>query len=491
MQATIKRGKFSIVFLVLLPVVALLVIFLYEDYTTAAQEVYNIIHAYESNHEVLEKLNYIINPFHNSTLQVILLLFILLILGYIRLFYLYRQRDESFLDPSTKVFNRRYYNEVVNTLNPKLYQLLVLRIENFNSIKHRHDEKITDIIVKAVVHRILRITRSHDIFIRFEEDTFVIFYKRKKDAKADILANRILEVITSQPIVAEGLYIQANIKIAINTQPQLHANLQEAIDKTKEDLHKVEKNNFVSSHNGSVNSSKKSRTIFELQEAIKHKHITPVFQPIYDAQSMRIVRYELFARILSPNKEVIKAKHFIQLVTGEAIHVELDITMLQHAVALIQEYAIILHLNVHVNTLCHDTMKQSIDTLLKDNAALASQLCIEINGLHEQQIYTKEAIKQYITHLKALGITVALDNFNLESIDFKDLLYCNPDILKLDATSIENDTYNILSLCQKMNIQTVIKTIQSEEELLSAQKSGANYLQGYFLAEPDFKIKEN
>ncbi len=79
---------------------------------------------------------------------------------------------------------------------------------------------------------------------------------------------------------------------------------------------------------------------------------------------------------------------------------------------------------------------------------------------------------------------MALDNFDLNSIDFKDLLYSNPDLLKLDIKTIMNDPYNIISMCQKMDIKTVLKNIEHDNELQYAKKSGSDYLQGYFLDEP-------
>ncbi|MEA2110502.1 MAG: GGDEF domain-containing protein [Campylobacterota bacterium] len=491
MQATLSPSKFSTVFLILLPVVVLLVIFLYKDYTTTTQEIHNIIHMSQMDHKVITELREIINPFTNLTLQVVSLLFILLTIGYIQLFFFYRHKSKSSLDPNTKVFDRKYYNKIMNTLNPKEYQVLLLQIENFDAIKSIYDENITNTLVTSVANRVLRIIRNHDIFIRFEDANFVIFYRRKRDSQSDILAQRIIDVIVSKPIVIEGLYIQADIKIAINTQPNHYTNLKEAIESTKNNLSTIEINSFRRSHYNSSGLSKTPQTIFELQEALKHQQVVPIFQPIYDLQNMQPCAYELFARILLPNNENIKAKDFIPFITHQTVNLDLDITMLKQAISVMQKHSIALHINLHISTLCHDSMRQNLDTLLKNSGTLPSQLCIEINGLHQTSKHTKEDIKQCINHLKKLGVLVALDNFDPDTIDLKDILYCNPDIVKLNFDTIECDTYDVLLLCKKMNIKTVIKSIQSEEELLSAQKSEANYLQGYFLSEPDFKIKEN
>jgi len=445
----------------------------------------------QTHHETVKQIEDIINPLNEMSFKVTLLLITLLIIGYIRLFFLHRKRDESFLDPVTQVFNRRYYHEVMKNLDPNLYQILLLRIDDYKSMKNRYDEEITDIILQSVANRILRIIRRQDVFIRFEGATFIIFYKQKRDEKADILAARIIESISKQPIIAEGLYINIDIQIAINSHPEENNTLQEAIEEAQKELQKIEKNSFRSSELGDFNSSKKSRTIFELQEALKENRVTPMFQPIYDAHTMKIARYELFARITSPHTELIKAIRFIELISNDPIGIELDISMLRQAITLIKEHHITLHLNLHVNTLCHESMQATINSGLKNDPTIASYLCIEINGLYQNNTFTKEMIKEQIDYLKALNITVILDNLDIEAIDFKDIIYLGPDMLKLDYVTINNDTYKLIQLSKKMNMQVVVKTIQNEEELLYAQKSNADFLQGYFLDEPDFNIKEN
>ncbi len=443
----------------------------------------------QAHHESVKQIEEIINPLNDLSFKITMLLTIILVVGYIRLFFLLRQRDESFLDPATQVFNRRYYHEVMKTLDPNLYQIILLRIDDFATIKNRYDEEITDIILQSVANRILRVIRRQDIFIRFEGATFIVFYKIKKDEMADILAARIIESISKQPIIAEGLYINIDLQVVINCHPEKSNTLQEAIKEAQKELQQMKKNSFKSSEQGNFNSSKKSRTIFELQEALKENRVAPIFQPIYDAHTMKIAHHELFARITSPHKEVIKAIHFIDLISNDPIGIELDIFMLRQAIALIKEHHLTLHLNLHVNTLCHESMQATINSELQNDSAIASRLCIEINGLYKNNTFTKEMIKEQIDYLKTLNITVALDNLNIETIDFKEIIYLGPDMLKLDYATINNDTYKLIQLSKNMNMKVVVKTIQNEKELLYAQKSNADFLQGYFLNEPDFKIK--
>jgi diguanylate cyclase (GGDEF)-like protein len=488
MKETFLGSKFSSIFLILLPLAALLFIFLYENYTSTLLEIHNILGEHENSHALIVQLEAIIDPLNNLTLQISIALFILLSIGYIRLFSLFVKRNQSFLDPNTKIFNRKYYQEVMRTLNPNEYQILLLHIENFNTISQRYDEEITNILVKSVAHRVSRIIRNHDIFILFEDATFLLFYKHKKDEKADILAQRILSVVTTQPIVAEGLYIKADIKIAINSQPDQYQNLTEAINKTKEELASIQLNSYKKAHTNPLDSSQTSRTIFELQEALKQHRIVPFYQAIYDATTMQIIAYELLARVTMPNNELLKASQFIPLISNSPVAIDLDMFMFDEAIKQIKEHSLSCHINLHVNTLCHEDMKHYIQTTLQNNLNIGLKLCIEINGLHQNRTYLKENVELNITQLKNLGVTVALDNFDLNSIDFKDLLYCNPDILKLDIKTILNDPYNIISMCKKMDIKTVIKSIEHNTELQHAKKSATDYVQGYFLDEPKGEI---
>ena len=442
------------------------------------------------NNKPLQQVEEIINPLNELSFTITLLLIILLIIAYIRLFFLYRQRDDSMVDPTTQVFNRRYYHEIMKSLDANYYQIILLRINDFTTIKTRYDEEITDIILQSVASRILRVTRRQDIFVHFEGATFIVFYKRKKDEKADILASRIIESISKQPIIAEGLYINIDLQIVINRHPEEQKTLQEAIAEAQKELQKIEKNSLSSTEQGNFNSSKKSRIIFELQEALKEHHIIPMLQPIYDASTMTIRSYELFARIVTPEKEVIRANHFIDLIVNDPIAIELDTFMLQQAMVLIKKHHVTLHLNIHVTTLCHDAFVSTLQEELHNAPAIATYLCIEINGLNQHNTIAKERIKKQLDLLKSFQVCVALDNIDIEAIDFKEIIYLGPDMLKLDYITVNNDTYKLIQLSKNMNIDVVVKTIQSEKELLYAQQSGAEFVQGYFLDEPDFTLKE-
>ncbi|RUM66927.1 MAG: hypothetical protein DSZ03_00435 [Sulfurimonas sp.] len=439
----------------------------------------------------LQQVEAIINPLNKLSFTITLLLMALLVIAYIRLFVLYRQRNDGMIDPTTQVFNRRYYHEVMKTLDANYYQIILLRINDFNAIKTRYDNEITDIILQSAASRILRVTRRQDIFLHFEDATFIVFYKRKKDEKADILAARIIESISKQPIIAEGLYINIDLQVVINRHPEEKKTLHEAIAEAQEELEQIEKNSLSSAEQGNFNSSKRSRIIFELQEALKEKYVMPMFQPIYSVETMTIHSYELFARIVTPQQEVVRANHFIDLIVDDSVAIELDIFMFDHAIAFIKKHHVILHLNIHLNTLCHETFQTHIQHALEHSPAVAPYLCIEVNGFSRYTLFSKEKIKTCLDLLRASHIDIALDNIDMETIDLKEIVYFGPDILKLDYITVNNDTYKLIQLSKNMNIKVVVKTIQSENELLYAQQSGATFVQGYFLDEPSFSIKDD
>ncbi len=443
------------------------------------------------NDKPFQQIEAIINPLNELSFTITLLLIVLLVIAYIRLFFLYRQRDDGVTDPTTQVFSRRYYHEVMKTLDANYYQIILLRINDFTAIKTRYDHEITDIILQSVASRILRVTRRQDIFVHFEGATFIVFYKRKKDEKADILASRISESISKQPIIAEGLYINIDLQIVINRHPETKKSLQEAIEEAQEELQHIETNSVNAEEHGRFNSSKKSRIIFELQEALKEHRINPMFQPIYTTDDMSIHAYELFARIVTPEQEIIRANHFIDLIIDDPVAIALDTFMLHQAVELIKKHHVTLHLNIHVTTLCHDAFMETLQEALRNAPAIATYLCMEINGLNHRNTITKEQIKKQFDLIKSLHVHIALDNVDIEAIDFKEILYLGPDMLKLDYITVNNDTYKLIQLSKNMNIDVVVKTIQSEKELLYAQQSGAKFLQGYFLDEPDFTLKEH
>ena len=99
---------------------------------------------------------------------------------------------------------------------------------------------------------------------------------------------------------------------------------------------------------------------------------------------------------------------------------------------------------------------------------------------------------EFITELKVRGCKIAIDDFGSGYSNFMNLLKMEVDILKIDGSmikKIENKNVRlvieaIVSMAQKLNIQTVAEFVETEDIQNTVCEIGINHSQGYYHSKP-------
>ncbi|WP_164521498.1 EAL domain-containing protein [Iodobacter ciconiae] len=138
---------------------------------------------------------------------------------------------------------------------------------------------------------------------------------------------------------------------------------------------------------------------------------------------------------------------------------------------------------------------EAFERILQDQGLRPADVVLEvlesaISDAHETDL--THALQNY----RQRGDRIALDNYSHASL--YRLLPLSPDIAKLDkafihATDNNSKAQQLLGQQVKMlhglDSQVVIEGIENTAQLTIAQESGADFLQGYFLAEPEYLDK--
>jgi EAL domain-containing protein (putative c-di-GMP-specific phosphodiesterase class I) len=95
--------------------------------------------------------------------------------------------------------------------------------------------------------------------------------------------------------------------------------------------------------------------------------------------------------------------------------------------------------------------------------------------------------------LKECGIGLAMDDFGTGYSSLSYLRVLPISLLKIDKSFVEEIGYSneknslteaIISLAQKLNIETLAEGVETKEQLDYLSKSGCDYLQGFYLSLP-------
>ncbi|MDU6834873.1 MAG: EAL domain-containing protein, partial [Bradyrhizobium sp.] len=101
--------------------------------------------------------------------------------------------------------------------------------------------------------------------------------------------------------------------------------------------------------------------------------------------------------------------------------------------------------------------------------------------------------EQSISALKAIGCGISLDDFGTGYSSLSHVHRLPLDKLKVDRSFVHDVNANPIShkiiksltgLCADMEISCVVEGVETKEQLDSLCRLGADYIQGYYFAEP-------
>ena len=228
----------------------------------------------------------------------------------------------------------------------------------------------------------------------------------------------------------------------------------------------------------------------ELSQAIKEDRIIPYLQPIAEAETGRIVKYETLARLIDSNGNIHPPKDFIPLAKTVKLYPEITRIIFEKALQIAQTYDIDINVNISAEDIKHHDTKESIIRHLMHSKA-AHHLTFEM--LETDEIDNYDDIRLFFTQIKTQGVKVAIDDFGSGYSNFAEILKLHVDYLKLDGSFIERLDRDeearefvrvINDLAHGLHIETIAEFVTTEEILQVLRELNVDYVQGYLIGEP-------
>lgn len=145
--------------------------------------------------------------------------------------------DLAVRDGLTGLFNRRYFNELINLeINrlkraPSALSLLMLDIDNFKIYNDTQGHPAGDELLKGAAKIFKNSVRAVDIICRYGGEEFIIVLPQTDKNSAKIIAERLR--------VQFGLYLPTTVSIGIATLPDDAKSVAELIQKADEALYQA------------------------------------------------------------------------------------------------------------------------------------------------------------------------------------------------------------------------------------------------------------
>jgi EAL domain-containing protein (putative c-di-GMP-specific phosphodiesterase class I) len=152
---------------------------------------------------------------------------------------------------------------------------------------------------------------------------------------------------------------------------------------------------------------------------------------------------------------------------------------------------ILLTVNVSGMTASDAATLENIVGMVRDQEDLAPRLTFEITETVAMQDITESG--RFISRLRDLGCSVALDDFGAGYTSFRYLKSLAVDLVKIDgqfvqdlASNRENQLFmrTLVDLAQGFDLATVAECVETQADSEAATEFGVDYQQGYLFGRP-------
>jgi len=442
-----------------------------------------------------------LKPMEEMFLYIALFMIVMLSLAYLLIYMYYNMRKKSFIDPLTKVYNRQYLQEFLKNNSLQNYYLMMIDLDHFKLLNDNYGHDAGDVVLVSVVMEIKHSIRQQDFIVRFGGEEFLIFIDKKDIQSVKIVAERIRQRVEDLSIKTKNNTLNVTLSIGVNPFPYRFKNIDEAVKIADEQLYiaKSSGRNKIAIYSADGEyKSQTSKRISDIQEAVDAKRIKCAFQPIYAKNNKEILKYEMLLRLFDKENNIVPPDSFLPYVRNTQVYISLTRIVINTAIEALENHKYNLSLNLDLQDLLNDDIIQLLQEKFEKRTDLAKRVTVEV--LEHEGIEDFELIKSKIDVLKALGLSIALDDFGSGYANFSYLLNLEFDILKIDGSIIQDIDSNkaayqivktICSFAKGMNMKTVAEQIETKEILDLLQELEVDYFQGYYLGRPAFEFNEN
>lgn len=416
------------------------------------------------------------------------------------------QQKLSFLshhDPLTGMMNRL---GLVNALRQAISgtageasscALLVAAIGNLAVVNEAYGFQVANEVMAEAGRRLSRVTRSGDVIARYSGSKFGLILHRCNEEDIPAAAERFLAALRESVLDTEAGPLWALLSIGAVLLPRHATEPEAAITLAEEALAQARKQPFDGFAVYEPSEERVSERVSNARYAsvvvrcLKEQSLHLAFQPVIDARTRQPVFHEALLRLTDHAGE--------PLLTGQVVTVAEKlglVRLIDQAVVLLAADALERHpdvrisINISGTTATDPRWYPEITAILARNRAVADRLIVEITetvALGDLAVTT-----HFVEQLRALGVTVAIDDFGAGYTSFRNLRAMPVDMLKIDGSFCRNlgtDADNryfvraLIQLARAFGLRTVAEWVETEEDAALLESWGIDLMQGMLFGE--------
>jgi diguanylate cyclase (GGDEF)-like protein len=368
--------------------------------------------------------------------------------------------------------------------------LIVAAIEDVGALNDAFGCDITDELIEEVMVRIRRVMRRRDRLVRYSGNRFAVALLSCPSSQADIAAERIAQSVKDEPFPTEKGEARLAVRLGAATAPENAIEAAALLHRAEDALGQARDGRSFVRYDPTaarvVARNVRKGSSLDIIEALNARRIGFALQPIVEAGSREIAFHEALLRYTTADGRVVNAGDIIPSVERIGLVPLLDARILELAADhLASQPAARVSINLSPLTIEAPDFLRSLAAHLGARPGIESRLIVEVT--ETAAIRDPEGMRRRLDAMKALGISIAIDDFGAGHTSFRHLRSFPVDILKIDGAFVQNlarsndDRFfvrSLVDLAHHLGIATVAEWVEDEESARLLAEWGVDYLQG-------------
>ncbi len=384
----------------------------------------------------------------------------------------------------------------------RLLAVLFLDLDRFKIVNDSLGHDVGDALLKAVSKRLSTLIRPSDTVARFGGDEFMILCPDLSAEKEAIVIAERLSGGLAEPLDVEGreLYVGVSIGIAFgNTRRATPESLIRDADRTMYRA-KERGTRYELFEPGVGERAQRWLSLeTELRGALDRHELRLYYQPELDCAENRIFGVEALLRWVHPERGMLAPGDFIPAAEDSGLIVPIGEWVIEEATRQLADWRragvcapdLTMSVNVSPRQLGDRRLPGVVQAALAANDVPAEALCLELT---ESVVATDpRRMLRRLEELKALGVSLSLDDFGTGISSLSVLSGYPVDMLKVDRSFVTRLSdgikqkrlfASVIGVAHALGLRAVAEGVETREQLEEVVGSGCDAVQGFFVCRP-------
>ncbi|OHD83185.1 MAG: hypothetical protein A3D90_10940 [Sulfuricurvum sp. RIFCSPHIGHO2_02_FULL_43_9] len=393
---------------------------------------------------------------------------------------------QALIDPLTELPNRMQLQQ--DLMIDGFKGIAIVNIDDFKEVNDFFGIAIGDKILREFAKEL----QSFRLKVyRLNGDEFVIF-KAVTDEGDQIEADfrSMVQALHEKVYIIDGETLNLNVTVGIAIgQKDLLGQADIALHLAKQ----TEQSIVV--YKKEYSTEQKAKHYLSLSQAIRQallsSRIICYYQPIVEAASGKIKKYETLVRMVMEDGTILLPGDFLMVAQKTKLYTEITKEVIRQACETFRLRPEGFSVNLSArDILSSDTVDFILDTIRRTDTA--NRIVFEI--LESEGIENYKEVSLFIQKMQNEGAKIAIDDFGSGYSSFENILMLNVDYIKIDGSLIRNIDHEqrhaivvqtIIEFSQKIGAKTIAEFVSSEPIADKVKELGIDYSQGYFFGKPE------